>query len=237
MNKMRAGCFLLAVLVLVAGVPPARLSGQDQVEKPKIFRDVYPIVVETDLYCSFFLLEQEPPLRIIEPADDRYQLLLTDGLKFWAGPGGGLREGQLLQILEIGPHVAGTKGNLGLGRGRAKVLRVQGDRFLAQIEKSCGAVRTGNILLPFEIKEIVMGRDLGFDGKSLIHPNQISAANATFAPDAAEIAAAHEIISAFEQATAQGKGVVVVNDRLVENLHVEEAQRQLALAAAIARLG
>jgi len=81
------------------------------------------------------------------------------------------------------------------------------------------------------------GRDLGFDGKSLIHPNQISAANATFAPDAAEIAAAHEIISAFEQATAQGKGVVVVNDRLVENLHVEEAQRQLALAAAIARLG
>ncbi len=81
------------------------------------------------------------------------------------------------------------------------------------------------------------GRDLGFDGKSLIHPNQVAAANAAFAPDAAEIAAAHEIIAAFEQAKAQGKGVVVVNGRLVENLHVEEAQRQLALAAAIARLG
>lgn len=80
------------------------------------------------------------------------------------------------------------------------------------------------------------GRDLGFDGKSLIHPNQIAAANAAFAPDAAEIAAAHEIIAAFEQAKAQGKGVVVVNGRLVENLHVEEAQRQLALAAAIARV-
>ncbi len=83
----------------------------------------------------------------------------------------------------------------------------------------------------------VQGRDLGFDGKSLIHPNQVAAANAAFAPDAAEIAAAHEIIAAFEQAKAQGKGVVVVNGRLVENLHVEEAQRQLALAAAIARLG
>ena len=81
------------------------------------------------------------------------------------------------------------------------------------------------------------GRDLGFDGKSLIHPNQIAAANVAFAPDAAEIAAAHEIIAAFEQAKAQGKGVVVVNGRLVENLHVVEAQRQLALAAAIARLG
>jgi citrate lyase subunit beta / citryl-CoA lyase len=83
----------------------------------------------------------------------------------------------------------------------------------------------------------VQGRDLGFDGKSLIHPNQVAAANAAFAPDAAEIAAAHEIIAGFEQAKAQGKGVVVVNGRLVENLHVEEAQRQLALAAAIARLG
>jgi len=81
------------------------------------------------------------------------------------------------------------------------------------------------------------GRDLGFDGKSLIHPNQVAAVNAAFAPDAAEIAAAHEIIAAFEQAKAQGKGVVVVNGRLVENLHVEEAQRQLALAEAIAQLG
>jgi len=81
------------------------------------------------------------------------------------------------------------------------------------------------------------GRDLGFDGKSLIHPNQVGAANAAFAPDAVEVAAAHEIIAAYEQAREQGKGVVVVNGRLVENLHVEEAQRQLALAEAIAQLG
>lgn len=80
------------------------------------------------------------------------------------------------------------------------------------------------------------GRDLGFDGKSLIHPNQIAAANVAFAPDEEEIASAHGIIEAFEQAQAQGKGVVVVNGRLVENLHVDEAQRQLALAAAIARI-
>jgi len=81
------------------------------------------------------------------------------------------------------------------------------------------------------------GRDLGFDGKSLIHPDQVAAANLAFAPSAAEIAAATEIIAAFEQAKAQGKGVVVVNGRLVENLHVEEAKRLLALASAIATLG
>ncbi|MCB1841513.1 MAG: CoA ester lyase [Halioglobus sp.] len=81
------------------------------------------------------------------------------------------------------------------------------------------------------------GRDLGFDGKSLIHPRQIDAANAVFAPDEGEVAAAREIISAFEAAQAEGKGVVVVNGRLVENLHVEEAQRQLALADAISKQG
>ncbi len=80
------------------------------------------------------------------------------------------------------------------------------------------------------------GRDLGFDGKSLIHPKQIEAANAVFAPDEQEVAAAREIIAGFEAAQAEGKGVVVVNGRLVENLHVEEANRQLALAKAIAEL-
>ncbi len=80
------------------------------------------------------------------------------------------------------------------------------------------------------------GRDLGFDGKSLIHPNQVAAANAAFAPDAKEIAAARDIIVGFEEAMSLGKGVVVINGRLVENLHVEEARRQLALAEAIAQL-
>jgi citrate lyase subunit beta/citryl-CoA lyase len=82
----------------------------------------------------------------------------------------------------------------------------------------------------------IQGRNLGFDGKSLIHPNQIAAANAAYAPAEDELNAAREIIDAFERAQGEGKGVVVVNGRLVENLHVEEAQRQLALAAAIAEM-
>jgi citrate lyase subunit beta / citryl-CoA lyase len=81
------------------------------------------------------------------------------------------------------------------------------------------------------------GRDLGFDGKSLIHPKQIAAANTAFAPTEAELEHARKIIEVWEQAVAEGKGVVVLNGRLVENLHVEEAQRALALAEAIARAG
>jgi citrate lyase subunit beta/citryl-CoA lyase len=77
------------------------------------------------------------------------------------------------------------------------------------------------------------GRELGFDGKTLIHPKQIAAANRTFALDDAAIAQAKKIIAAHEAAAAEGKGVVVVDGRLVENLHVEEAKRQVRLAEAI----
>ncbi len=82
----------------------------------------------------------------------------------------------------------------------------------------------------------VQGRDMGFDGKTLIHPKQIEAANQTFAPSEAEVIHSQEVIAAWDQAQSEGKGVVVVNGRLIENLHVEEAKRVLALANAIAEL-
>jgi citrate lyase subunit beta / citryl-CoA lyase len=78
------------------------------------------------------------------------------------------------------------------------------------------------------------GRVLGFDGKTLIHPKQIAPANAAFAPDPEELARARKIIAAHQAALAAGKGIVVVDGRLIENLHVEAARRALALAEAIA---
>ncbi|CAO3351048.1 HpcH/HpaI aldolase/citrate lyase family protein [Azospirillum melinis] len=80
------------------------------------------------------------------------------------------------------------------------------------------------------------GRELGFDGKTLIHPKTIAACNTAFAPDAEEIAQAHRIIAAHAEAAAAGKGVVLVDGKLVENLHVENARRLVTLAEAIATL-
>lgn len=77
------------------------------------------------------------------------------------------------------------------------------------------------------------GRDLGFDGKTLIHPKQIEPANAAFGPSDADVAWARRIIAAYDDARAAGKGVVVVDGRLVENLHVLEARRLVALAGMI----
>lgn len=75
---------------------------------------------------------------------------------------------------------------------------------------------------------------MGFDGKTLIHPRTIAAANDAFSPSADEVARARRIIDAHADAVARGQGVVVVDGRLVENLHVEDARRVAALAAAIA---
>ena len=80
------------------------------------------------------------------------------------------------------------------------------------------------------------GRDLGFDGKTLIHPKTIAACNDAFAPGADEIAQARRIIEAHGEAAARGKGVVLVDGKLVENLHVENARRLVALGEAIAAL-
>jgi citrate lyase subunit beta/citryl-CoA lyase len=78
------------------------------------------------------------------------------------------------------------------------------------------------------------GRDMGFDGKTLVHPRTIAAANRIFAPDAGELEQARRIVEAHAAAEAAGRGVVVVDGRLVEALHVAEALRVTALAAAIA---
>lgn len=77
------------------------------------------------------------------------------------------------------------------------------------------------------------GRDFGFDGKSLLHPRTIDAANRAFGPSAEEVETARRVIAGFEAAKTEGKGVVLVDGKLVEQLHVDEAERVLALAGVI----
>lgn len=84
--------------------------------------------------------------------------------------------------------------------------------------------------------ECEQGRDMGFDGKTLIHPAQLAIANAVFGPSEAEIDLARRQISAHEQAAAQGLGVAVLDGRIVENLHVVTARATLAKAEAIAKM-
>jgi citrate lyase subunit beta/citryl-CoA lyase len=130
----------------------------------------------------------------------------------------------------------------------AKELRIphRADRlgFLYSLSRCVGAARIAGldvidgVHLDITDKEgfsaiCEQGRALGFDGKSLIHPDQIEVANHVFAPDAVEIEQAQQVVRAWDEAETSGKGVALLNGKLVENLHAAEAERILLLAQAI----
>ncbi|USG61660.1 CoA ester lyase [Sneathiella marina] len=83
------------------------------------------------------------------------------------------------------------------------------------------------------VASCVQGLELGFDGKTLIHPKQLAPTNEVFAPSEEDVTHARTVIKAFEEAEAQGKGVVLVDGKLIENLHVEIAKSKVAMADAI----
>ncbi len=84
--------------------------------------------------------------------------------------------------------------------------------------------------------EARQGKSLGFDGKTLVHPSQVEPANTVWAPDEDEIDHSRRVIAAFEEAEAEGRGVITVDGRMIENLHVDNARRILSVADAIAAL-
>jgi citrate lyase subunit beta / citryl-CoA lyase len=86
-------------------------------------------------------------------------------------------------------------------------------------------------------QECTQGRDLGFDGKTLIHPGQIEACNAIFTPPAEEIAQARKIITAFELPENASRGAIRLDGQMVERLHADMARRTIAIADAIAAMG
>jgi len=87
------------------------------------------------------------------------------------------------------------------------------------------------------LRECEQGRDLGFDGKTLIHPNQVGPCNDVFSPSADEVAQARKIIAAFDQPENKGKGVVSLDGRMVERMHADIARKTVAVADAITASG
>ncbi len=88
----------------------------------------------------------------------------------------------------------------------------------------------------FEDLPFFFQAELGFDGKTLIHPKQVDTCNEIFTPSTADVEKARRIIAAYGEAQREGKGVVVVDGHLVENLHVDDARRLIALADEIAAM-
>lgn len=141
---------------------------QHQIERAKIFRDTYPLISETDFYCSIYIHEGDlPDLRITAAERGDEKILLADADLFFVNKGRdeGLEIGQVFLIVEPGQKVGGF-GYLATRRGRGQVIFLEDHRAVARVEKSCGHVMVGNFCLPFEEKESLLGKDLGYEAFS-----------------------------------------------------------------------
>jgi hypothetical protein len=166
----------LSFLVLTLAVALRSDSGlpqqdqQIQIEKGKIFQDAYPVISETDLNCTLFILDGElPDLRITASERGEEKILLSDADVVYLNKGKkeGLEVGQIFMAVEVGARLK-DYGYLAQRRGRIQVTFLEEDRAVARIDKACGRVMVGNILMPFEEKEGMLGKDLGAEPYSSI---------------------------------------------------------------------
>ena len=144
-----------------------------------------------------------------------------------------------VDVLVVGTNDLAKELRAALVPGRAPLLPHLATILLAAreagIEVLDGVHNDVRDLEGFEA-ECRQGAELGFDGKTLVHPSQVEVANRVWAPDEVQVEHARRVIDAFEQAAREGRGVVTVDGRMVENLHVDDARRVLATADAVAAL-
>ncbi len=179
--------------------------------------------------------------KVAGPEDvDAVRALIPD-LPVWAmieSPAGVLNAASIAAHPEVQGFVIGTNDlakDLG-SRGRPALTTALQMTLLAA--RAAGIVAIDGVYNAFKDEdglraECREGRDMGFDGKSLIHPAQVPVANAVFAPTEEEVDLAERQIAAYEAAVESGQGVAVLDGRIVENLHVETARATLAKASAI----
>ncbi|MDW7760326.1 MAG: hypothetical protein SCM96_06780 [Acidobacteriota bacterium] len=156
-KMLRAGAVMFGLL--------AAALAFGQIQKARIYQDDYPLIMETDLYCSFFVLEEAlPDIRIIGAERGEEKSLFSDAdiMTIDGGQASGVVVGQVFQVLEAGPEIQGL-GPLMYRRGRARVILVDEKTSLVRAEKTCFPMSVGGYIVPFVERETVIGRNLGFD--------------------------------------------------------------------------
>lgn len=165
--------FLLCFQGEAIGLNPedAGIDQEQEAKKARLYKDVFPLITETDLYCSFFALDKiDLEAQIVGSEKDKERILIRDNEIFYVNKGSadGFEVGQIYSILQIGEKVrnpvTGKKyGRVVYRRGWAQVVSVEEDRSFAKLEKSCGEVMVGHFLVPFEEKSGLLGKDLGYN--------------------------------------------------------------------------
>jgi citrate lyase subunit beta / citryl-CoA lyase len=178
---------------------------------------------------------------------DRIAAVVGEGTRIWAmveTPAGVFAARDIAAHPQVEAFVLGTNDlakelRAALVPGRAPLLPHLATALLAAREAGIvaldGVYNDVKDLEGFEV-EARQGAEMGFDGKTLVHPTQVEVANRVWAPSEEELEHARRVVEAFEAAEREGKGVVTVDGRMVENLHVDNARRALATAEAVEAL-
>jgi|GEM_PF-262624 len=135
------------------------------ISKAKIYQDIGDLIHEVDLYCSFFIWENEIPELRISGAEREYEKsMFSDGDIIYLNKGtdGGIEPGQVFWVLEITNILPGYA-PMAFGKGQARVQFTSATQSVAVVENSCDGVRRGYCLVPFEKREGMTGKDLGYD--------------------------------------------------------------------------
>ncbi len=170
-----AAGLMLTVMPALALTNSSDQEARHQIERAKIYRDAYPLISETDLYCSFYAHQGElPDLRIVAAEKGEEKILLSDNDLCFINKGknDGLEIGQVFIVIDIGQSL-GEYGSLALKHGRAHIVFLEDRRGVVRIEKACGRVMVGDFLVPFEEKESLLGKDLGYETFSEAAPGVV----------------------------------------------------------------
>ncbi len=167
----RMGILVLAVLVIGAGAILAQ-NQQQQMQRGKIYQETYPLITDSDMYCSFGVLDgPPPPLKITgaERQEERIQFGDGDVVYVNGGEAQGLAKDQVYLLLGVkeeisisSPRTGKTYGRLLQKEGRAKVISVETDKAVLRLIKTCAIVSVGDYAVPFSAKETVVGKNQGF---------------------------------------------------------------------------
>ncbi len=163
-------------LLITAGIfLSASMAGQEvqktQIERAKIYQEEYPLISDSDLYCSVYTLEKPNfDIRIIagEKTDEKILQGDADILYIDKGSQDGLEVGQMFLVLNVGAGISDRTtgrnwGYLVTRRGKVRIVRLAEKRGIVTVEKACGPVLAGDFLVPYEERETVLGKDVGYD--------------------------------------------------------------------------
>jgi hypothetical protein len=136
-----------------------------QISKARIYQEFADLINEVDLYCSFSVWEDEIPGLWVIAAERQYEKTMfsdSDVVYLNKGKSAGVEPGQVFWVLDIRPVVPGY-GPLAFGKGRARIQFADDNTAVASVERACDPVRKGYYLVPFQEKEGMTGKDLGYD--------------------------------------------------------------------------